>query len=46
MTYSLKYMKTWKHIIIKPAEKGEVVVFMNRDAYTYEVFRQLSDTKF
>ena len=35
-----------RNIVIKPADKGSGVVIMNTQDYTFEAFRQLSDTSF
>ena len=41
---ALQELKTKKHIVIKPADKGSAVVILSRDQYKFEVERQLSDT--
>lgn len=35
-----------KHIVIKPADKGSVVVILSRDQYGLEVERQLNDARY
>lgn len=44
--HSIKELQECKHIVIKPADKGSVVVIMHRDNYILEVERQLSDTQY
>lgn len=39
----LKQLMKNKHIVIKPADKGSVVVILDRDQYIREVDRQLND---
>ena len=41
---ALSELKTNKHIVIKPADKGSAVVILDRDQYILEVDRQLNDT--
>lgn len=43
---ALKDLKTNKQIIIKPADKGSMVVIMERAHYIKEVERQLKDTEY
>lgn len=40
---ALKELKSMKHIVIKPADKGSAVVIMDREQYTLEAQRQLND---
>jgi len=43
---ALQELSNNKRIIIKPADKGSVVVVMDRDQYLWEGYRQLSDTNY
>ena len=43
---ALKELSNNKNIIIKPADKGSVVVVMDRDQYLWEGYRQLLDTNY
>lgn len=43
---ALKQLKQDKEIIIKPADKGSMVVVMDRTQYVREVERQLTDTHY
>lgn len=44
--HAIKELREAKHIIIKPADKGSVVVVMHRDQYIFEAERQLNDTEY
>lgn len=43
---ALKRLSTDTSLIIKPADKGSVVVVMDREQYVKEVNRQLEDQEF
>ena len=43
---ALQSLRDNSNLIIKPADKGDAVVIMNRQDYINEGLRQLSDTKF
>ena len=43
---ALKELKSLNHIVIKPADKGSVVVLLNWEDYLTEGLRQLRDPKF
>ena len=45
-TQRLKLLQNYKHIVIKPADKGSAIVMMNHTDYITEATRQLSDTDF
>lgn len=40
---ALRDLKNYKHIVIKPADKGSAVVILSREQYVLEVERQLND---
>uniref|UniRef100_A0AAY4A928 Reverse transcriptase n=1 Tax=Denticeps clupeoides TaxID=299321 RepID=A0AAY4A928_9TELE len=44
-TKALQELKRNKEIVIKPADKGSVVVIMDREQYVWEANRQLSKTE-
>lgn len=35
----------WRDVVIKPADKGSMVVIMDREQYVSEAMRQLQDTE-
>lgn len=41
---TLKNLKSLKHVVLKPADKGSAIVIMSREQYIFEVERQLSDS--
>ena len=43
---ALRELMNNKHIIIKPADKGSVVVIMDRAQYLWEGYRQLNDPQY
>lgn len=43
---ALDELKTAKHIVIKPADKGSAVVIMDREQYILEAQRQLNDVTY
>lgn len=43
---ALRELKSTKHIVIKPADKGSAVVILSREQYIFEVERQLNDTEY
>lgn len=43
---ALKELKNNKNIVIKPADKGSVVVIMDREQYLWEGYRQLNDKQY
>lgn len=43
---ALKKLKGNKNIVIKPADKGNLIVIQSREQYTKEALRQLNDEKY
>lgn len=43
---ALRELRDNKHIVIKPADKGSVVVICSREQYLWEGYRQLNDKKY